>query len=697
MGLGSALRSAARRLFVKAEPPAIEGRLPLIPSWQNRKPIWSDWSTENAIRNGFKASVWVYRCCQLKARAVSQVPWIVEELQGRDWVRVEGHPIEILLSEANPYMSGQDLFECLTYHLHLSGNGLWHMVLVQGMPVELWPLMPDRIKPVPDQMNWISKYEYKIGTDKRDLQPNEVLHFMFLDPGNPYWGIGPLQAAARVVDTDNEAVNWQKVSLQNRAVADGVFSFEQPLTSEQWKEARQQVREQHQGVDNARTPWVLGGGAKWQQMSLTPVEMDFLNSRHWSVEEICAAFGVDPLLLLSDRSATYNNKIMARRVFWEDEIIPLLTDIQEALNVGLIPFWDPESVKPGVAAKLRIRYDVANVTALTPVFHEKVETGLKLFRMGIPVNMINRRLELGFDEIPGGDEPRFGGGGLGLLSAPGAPAKKQADEPSDSAAEEQKTLYWKAVESTRQSWEAELEKKIIARFEDEADDVAGAYEAGGENAVLDAIEDQIPEWENLLTAALIAIVEYAGQEEIDRLAQIAEKSSTGPAEFKLEFDPWAELIRRWVRSTAARHVQRITETTREAIRAEIRLGIDAGDTDREIAKRILDRYEAWATPADSEITLTRAMTIARTETHAAVHFGHRHGARQAAREWDLELTKEWISARDGRVRDAHSAIDGETHKMDESYSNGLMYPGDPSGPPEEVINCRCTERHRVIL
>lgn len=690
------LRSALGRLLIKAASATTGTRLPLIPSWYQNQPVWSDWSTSNAIRNGFKASVWVYRCCYMKAKAVSQVPWIVEERQGKDWVRVEGHPIEILLAEANPYMSGQDLFESLTYHLHLGGNGLWHMVLVQNMPVELWPLMPDRIKPIPDVQNWISGYEYRIGADKQTLQPNEVLHFMFLDPGNPYWGIGPLQAAARVVDTDSEAVSWQKVSLQNRAITDGVFTFEHPLTEDQWKAARKQVREQHQGSANARTPWVLGGGAKWQQMSLSPAEMDFLNSRRWSVEEICAAFGVDPLLLLSDRSATYNNKIMARRVFWEDEIIPLLRDIQEALNLGLIPFWDPESTKPNTPAKLRIRYDLANVTALASVFAEKVDTGLKLFRMGVPVNMINRRLELGFDDIPGGDEPRSGGGGLGLLSAPAAPATKQAKEP-DEIVEEQKTIYWKAVESTRQAWETELAKKIIVQFEDEADEVIEAYETEGEDAALEAVDDQIPKWESLLSAALTAIVEFAGQEEVDRLAAIAEKSSTGPSEVKLEFDPWADIIRRWVRATAAKHVQKITETTKEWIRGEIRLGIDAGESSKEIAKRIKDRYDSWANPADSDITMTRAMTIARTESHAAVHYGHRQGARQASDEWGLELTKEWIAARDGRVRDSHDAIDGETHKMDESYSNGLMYPGDPSGPPEEVINCRCTERHRVVM
>ena len=52
-------------------------------------------------------------------------------------------------------------------------------------------------------------------------------------------------------------------------------------------------------------------------------------------------------------------------------------------------------------------------------------------------------------------------------------------------------------------------------------------------------------------------------------------------------------------------------------------------------------------------------------------------------------TKMWLSARDDRVRDAHAVIDGEIVRLNEQFSNGLMFPGDPAGPPEEIIQCRC--------
>lgn len=51
--------------------------------------------------------------------------------------------------------------------------------------------------------------------------------------------------------------------------------------------------------------------------------------------------------------------------------------------------------------------------------------------------------------------------------------------------------------------------------------------------------------------------------------------------------------------------------------------------------------------------------------------------------------KRWVAVMDERTRVSHASINGEVVEVEEPFSNGLMYPGDPSGPPEEVYNCRC--------
>ena len=61
-----------------------------------------------------------------------------------------------------------------------------------------------------------------------------------------------------------------------------------------------------------------------------------------------------------------------------------------------------------------------------------------------------------------------------------------------------------------------------------------------------------------------------------------------------------------------------------------------------------------------------------------------------ANKMGIETNKQWIATLDGRTRHTHRAIDGEVVGPNEVFSNGCEYPGDPSGDPAEIYNCRCT-------
>jgi SPP1 gp7 family putative phage head morphogenesis protein len=58
--------------------------------------------------------------------------------------------------------------------------------------------------------------------------------------------------------------------------------------------------------------------------------------------------------------------------------------------------------------------------------------------------------------------------------------------------------------------------------------------------------------------------------------------------------------------------------------------------------------------------------------------------------------KQWMATPDSRTRDSHVMVDGEEVDIDEKFSNGLMYPGDPEGKPAEVYNCRCTMVDTIV-
>lgn len=96
----------------------------------------------------------------------------------------------------------------------------------------------------------------------------------------------------------------------------------------------------------------------------------------------------------------------------------------------------------------------------------------------------------------------------------------------------------------------------------------------------------------------------------------------------------------------------------------------------------------------SKAPLSRAKTIARTEGHRIQQTSARD-AQYVAKKKGADVVKQWDSTLDGRTRDSHARVDGEIRELDEKFSNGLMFPGDPDGGAAEVVNCRCTSNTRA--
>lgn len=89
-----------------------------------------------------------------------------------------------------------------------------------------------------------------------------------------------------------------------------------------------------------------------------------------------------------------------------------------------------------------------------------------------------------------------------------------------------------------------------------------------------------------------------------------------------------------------------------------------------------------------------AIRNARTAVTGAENAGKLDSMKRA-QGLGVELKKLWLATRDGRTRDSHVLLDGELREVDEKFSNGCMYPGDPQGAPAEVYNCRCGMRSKV--
>jgi HK97 family phage portal protein len=361
------------------------------------KPVFTDWKADVAIRDGFKASNWVYACVKRLSDAASMVPWSVQERRGNgEWKTVPGHPLEILIENPNPFMSRQDMFERMTQHLNLAGNALLHKVQVKGTTVELWPINPDTLKPIPNEKNWLAGYQFFKGTNEDVIvKPDKIIHAMFSDPANPYWGMSPLQAVGKIVDTELDAISWWKVSLQNRCVKDGIISFKRPLSIDQWTQAREAVQEQISGTSNARGPIIVGEDVDYQPFAMTPAELDFINSRKMTRSDILGVFCVPPPLVGILDKATYANVQEARKIFWIDTIMPYMESLRAAMNRSLIPEF-------GEPTKLRLALDFSSIDVFMNIIADRAEAAERYFRMGVPLDTITRVLDLAIPKTPTG-------------------------------------------------------------------------------------------------------------------------------------------------------------------------------------------------------------------------------------------------------------------------------------------------------
>jgi hypothetical protein len=152
-------------------------------------------------------------------------------------------------------------------------------------------------------------------------------------------------------------------------------------------------------------------------------------------------------------------------------------------------------------------------------------------------------------------------------------------------------------------------------------------------------------------------------------------------------------LERFVNSTGVSHAQMSTATTGRQVRAVISSSIEGGLSNEAMAKAVQMNVGGMA-------SAQRADLIARTETHTAAQFSQN----EAANSTGLTFRKYWVDVTDERTREDHVAAGAFSRANiilnDKPFSVGgiaMMYPGDPDGTAEQIINCRCAAVRRVII
>lgn len=663
----------------------------------------------------YQVHVWVYACVRAISTAVASVDVLPYRMDAEgSWKEEKGNALRELMRRPNPYMTGRSIMQFVSMCLELTGNAYLALERMGGNRVaEIWPIPAGMMKPVSSKTKFIEKYIYEIGGFQVEYQPEEIIHFRDVSPINMYYGQGSVAPVANAIVSDLNAITWNKMFFANGAHLDGVLETDQTLSDPDYNRTVEGWKKLYVGAKNVGKTAVLDTGLKYKKIVDSMKDMDFVNLRKQTRDEILAAFNVPPSIVGLLEFANYSNMKEQQKAFWVNTVIPKLTNIAETLTMRAEQITKQKGVE--------FQPDLSKVDAMRANEAERSTTTKTYVDAGIPINQVIDALDLPFEHVEGGDEPKAPpqapGAGAADPSAdpemdpdadmdpedmedgkkPKKPAKgaavhlhKAVDE-----AEEKKAMEWKKFDAKLSKREDGMEGAMRAFFKGQhrrvikALDVNAGKVTAGKAYVQKNIADtvkvlfDIDTEKDLMAKAADRHIKGAYFE----FAVAAAKRVKPSFEFDLK-DPAAEA---WVSAKKVKLVQEANAYTLEQISDAVVEGVEqavaGGFTESETIAQIADRIdEVYKFAVEG-----RSLRIARTEVISAANAGAMDGMEKTGVE-----KKSWLSSRDAKVRDSHKALEelGSIGIREVFVSpitgEKLLFPGDPSADPSEIINCRCT-------
>ena len=325
---------------------------PLIALHQAGRPQWTPRNYAALAQEGFASNAIGYRAVRMIAEAAGSLPCLLYDGDRE----IAAHPLLELLKKPNPGQPGREFGEQLYGFLLGAGNAYVEKVAIDGAPRELHALRPDRVKAVASSNGWAEAYDYSVNGQSVRLPRETELQLRLFNPLNDHYGMSPLEAAQRAIDTHNAAGAWNKAMLDNSARPSGALVYaaaDGHLTTEQFERLKKELEDSYQGAANAGRPMVLEGGLDWKEMGYSPKDMEYSAAKDGAAREIALAFGVPPMLLGIPGDNTFANYMEANRSFWRQTVLPMASRMAEAMTGFLCE------------GNLRLAHDLDQVEALS--------------------------------------------------------------------------------------------------------------------------------------------------------------------------------------------------------------------------------------------------------------------------------------------------------------------------------------------
>lgn len=323
---------------------------------------------------------------------------------GDDLEPLESHPLLDAFDDPNPLMVRFNLISLIVIYFEICGLAyLWLRRDEETDQLQLWPLPPHWVR------NKGSHYEVRPdgAPEPFNVPDDEMAVFSLPHPLNPYGSVfSPLASQADVVGVDEAILGSQAQAFQQGirpSIIARVAPMEAPghaavrrvLTPEQRKQLIQAIRNAYSGVMNHHDPFIIDGIVEGiEKFSLSPSEMDWLDSAKWTRSRILTSFGVNPLILGEIEGANRAQAVVAEQNFCDNVVNPLLELLGQCITEWIAkPYFGDNTI-----------------AYFEPAVARDVELELQRWKLAVQSNLVTpneyRRAVLNLPDIEGGDELR---------------------------------------------------------------------------------------------------------------------------------------------------------------------------------------------------------------------------------------------------------------------------------------------------
>ena len=369
-----------------SRPKGLQSSIPLSYSAESASAV--------SLDTAFQLSA-VWACCRLITESIAGMPIIVYDVDAKGVkTRNTTHPVAVLFSggKINKWQTRGEFMETMTMQQTMQGNcyALKQYNSV-GSIIGLMPFMSQDMQVALTADNGDIIYRYQpTSQDAKDYNSDQILHVKCM--GNGIIGLSPLGYARNSIGIGQAAENSVTRIYSNGAKPSGALMLDKILTDAQRDQMKTKFADLESGTQDRL--FILEAGMKYQQISMTPQDIELLSTRRFQIEDIARFFGVPSVLINDTQSATVWGTGVQKIVegFYKLNLRPYARRYEEAFMAGLF--------SPAERTRMTIEFDFQDF--LEPDLAERVKTYGEAVSKGIMAPNEARKNE-GWKPLEGGD------------------------------------------------------------------------------------------------------------------------------------------------------------------------------------------------------------------------------------------------------------------------------------------------------